>query len=228
LPKPGIGRMPAGWSRRVPEITICATLVAVGSLTARAPGSVAKGESALTPVQLWQLTRFGKKFLAQRVACHRAFFWRGRGRRSQRRRQIGRSDRRHAAEVSHESVDVAGRQSGQTIVHCLAHGTGRSAMTERMALRPLPFRLAGRISSNRTRVRVGQRNHVRLVEHGCLQSEGCRESSAARRSACDLNGLDDVPSTSEVHGVVMQPSRRRTGRRTTARARDASAEGSSQ
>jgi len=38
-------------------MTICATLVALGSLTARLPEMVAKGESALTPVQLWQLTQ---------------------------------------------------------------------------------------------------------------------------------------------------------------------------
>src|ERR1700733_6020091 len=49
--------MPCGSCRRVPEITICATFVAVGSLTARAPAIVAKGVSALTPVQLWQLTQ---------------------------------------------------------------------------------------------------------------------------------------------------------------------------
>ena len=45
----------------MPEITICATLVAVGSLTARAPVIVAKGEIALTPVQLWQLTQASSK-----------------------------------------------------------------------------------------------------------------------------------------------------------------------
>ena len=38
-------------------MTICATSVALGSLTARLPEMVAKGESALTPVQLWQLTQ---------------------------------------------------------------------------------------------------------------------------------------------------------------------------
>jgi hypothetical protein len=38
-------------------MTICAALVAVGSLTARLPEIVAKGESALTPVQLWQLAQ---------------------------------------------------------------------------------------------------------------------------------------------------------------------------
>jgi hypothetical protein len=41
-----------GVNRRVPEITICATLVALGSLTARVPDIVAKGDIALTPVQL--------------------------------------------------------------------------------------------------------------------------------------------------------------------------------
>src|ERR1700722_18262084 len=43
--------------RLVPEITICATLVAPGSLTAQAPVSVAKGEIELSPVQPWQLTQ---------------------------------------------------------------------------------------------------------------------------------------------------------------------------
>src|SRR4030081_1439356 len=38
-------------------MTICATLVALGSLTAQAPVSVAKGDSALSPVQPWQLTQ---------------------------------------------------------------------------------------------------------------------------------------------------------------------------
>jgi hypothetical protein len=35
----------------VPEITIWTTLVALGSLTAHAPVSVAKGEIELSPVQ---------------------------------------------------------------------------------------------------------------------------------------------------------------------------------
>jgi hypothetical protein len=43
--------------RLVPEITIWATLVAPGSLTAHAPVSVAKGEIELSPVQPWQLTQ---------------------------------------------------------------------------------------------------------------------------------------------------------------------------
>lgn len=56
LPNAGIDIAP-GVKRRVPEITICAILVAFGSLTARLPEIVANGESALTPVQLWQLTQ---------------------------------------------------------------------------------------------------------------------------------------------------------------------------
>src|SRR6476661_7933415 len=56
LPKAGIEMMSAGVRRVVPEITICATLVAAGSLTARAPAMVAYGEIALMPVQPWQLT----------------------------------------------------------------------------------------------------------------------------------------------------------------------------
>src|ERR1700758_2815918 len=55
-PNAGIDIAP-GVKRRVPEMTICATLVAVGSLTARLPEIVAKGESGLTPVQLWQLAQ---------------------------------------------------------------------------------------------------------------------------------------------------------------------------
>src|SRR5215470_12562915 len=55
-PNAGIDIAP-GAKRRVPEMTICATLVALGSLTARVPEIVAKGDSALTPVQLWQLTQ---------------------------------------------------------------------------------------------------------------------------------------------------------------------------
>src|ERR1700676_5815448 len=47
----------AGTCRLVPEITIWATLAAVGSLTAHAPVSVAKGEIGLSPVQPWQLTQ---------------------------------------------------------------------------------------------------------------------------------------------------------------------------
>ena len=49
--------MPGGVCRTVPEITICATLVAVRSFTARVPAIVAKGESGLTPVQSWQLAQ---------------------------------------------------------------------------------------------------------------------------------------------------------------------------
>ena len=44
--------MPAGACRIVPEITICATFVAVGSFTAREPLIVANCEIGLTPVQL--------------------------------------------------------------------------------------------------------------------------------------------------------------------------------
>src|SRR5215831_20906493 len=55
-PNAGID-IPPGAKRRVPEMTICATLVALGSLTARLPEIVAKGEIALTPVQLWQLAQ---------------------------------------------------------------------------------------------------------------------------------------------------------------------------
>src|SRR5438876_7804728 len=45
---------PEGVVRRVPEMTICATFTALGSLTARAPVNVAKGEMGLPPVQPWQ------------------------------------------------------------------------------------------------------------------------------------------------------------------------------
>src|SRR5271169_4381170 len=61
LPNAGIETTPCGSCRRVPVMTICATFVAVGSLTARAPVMVAKGVMALTPVQLWQLTQASAK-----------------------------------------------------------------------------------------------------------------------------------------------------------------------
>src|SRR5258708_36906738 len=50
-----------GVCRLVPEITICATFVAPGSLTAQAPVSVANGEIELSPVQPWQLTQAPSK-----------------------------------------------------------------------------------------------------------------------------------------------------------------------
>jgi hypothetical protein len=56
LPNAGIDIAP-GVKRRVPEMTACATFVAVGSLTARLPEIVARGERSLMPVQLWQLTQ---------------------------------------------------------------------------------------------------------------------------------------------------------------------------
>jgi hypothetical protein len=62
LPNAGIDIAP-GARRRVPEMMIWATLVAVGSLTARLPEMVAKGESSLTPVQLWQLAQACSKTL---------------------------------------------------------------------------------------------------------------------------------------------------------------------
>src|SRR5258708_31398667 len=55
-----------GVCRLVPEITICATFVAPGSLTAQAPVSVANGEFALSPVQLWQLTQAPSKTILPR------------------------------------------------------------------------------------------------------------------------------------------------------------------
>src|SRR5476651_2528603 len=55
-PNAGIETAPSV-CRLVPEMTICATLVALGSLTAQAPVSVAKGEIELSPVQPWQLTQ---------------------------------------------------------------------------------------------------------------------------------------------------------------------------
>src|SRR5437764_12631395 len=56
-PKAGMERTSGGVMRRVPEITICATFVALGSFTARAPVSVAKAEIGLTPLQSWQLAQ---------------------------------------------------------------------------------------------------------------------------------------------------------------------------
>ena len=62
LPNAGIDIAP-GVKRRVPEMTICATFVAFGSLTVRVPEIVATGDSALTPVQLWQLAQACSKTL---------------------------------------------------------------------------------------------------------------------------------------------------------------------
>src|ERR1700752_828211 len=56
-PNAGIDSAPSGVYRLVPAITICATLVAPGSLTAQAPVSVAIGETALSPLQRGQLTQ---------------------------------------------------------------------------------------------------------------------------------------------------------------------------
>src|ERR1700676_4022795 len=44
-----------------PDNTICATLVAVGSFTARLPMRVAREASGLTPVQPWQLAQAPSK-----------------------------------------------------------------------------------------------------------------------------------------------------------------------
>src|ERR1700730_11341301 len=57
LPNAGIETAPGGVRRFVPEITICVTLVALGSFTAHEPVSVARGLMALSPVQSWQLTQ---------------------------------------------------------------------------------------------------------------------------------------------------------------------------
>ena len=43
--------------RLVPDSTICATLVAAGSLTAQVPVSVAIGDTGLSPLQPWQLAQ---------------------------------------------------------------------------------------------------------------------------------------------------------------------------
>src|SRR5260370_18958283 len=54
---------PCGVWRAVPEITICATLVAAGSFTAQEPMRGAKGVIGLSPVQPWQLTQAPWKIL---------------------------------------------------------------------------------------------------------------------------------------------------------------------
>src|ERR1700689_3448663 len=56
-PKPGISGIPAGVERFMPASTICATLVACGSLTARAPVKVAYSLISLMPLHPWQLTQ---------------------------------------------------------------------------------------------------------------------------------------------------------------------------
>src|SRR5580658_8058695 len=48
---------PPALRRCAPESTIWATLMAVGSFTARVPVSVAKRVNGLTPLQLWQLAQ---------------------------------------------------------------------------------------------------------------------------------------------------------------------------
>ena len=51
------------------SLTICATLVALGSLTAQAPVSVAKGEIELSPVQPWQLTQAPSNTILPRASA---------------------------------------------------------------------------------------------------------------------------------------------------------------
>src|SRR5713101_3817410 len=55
--------------RFVPEITIWATLVAPGSLTAHAPVSVANGEIELSPVQPWQLAQAPSNTILPRASA---------------------------------------------------------------------------------------------------------------------------------------------------------------
>src|SRR5882724_11803695 len=50
-------RFPCGLSRVVPERMTCTTLVAVGSLTARAPVRFAWSSIGLVPLHPWQLTQ---------------------------------------------------------------------------------------------------------------------------------------------------------------------------
>src|ERR1700749_1613816 len=52
--------------RLAPEITTCATFVAVGSFTAPAPVRVASPMMGLTPVQPWQLTQAPSKIVLPR------------------------------------------------------------------------------------------------------------------------------------------------------------------
>ena len=53
----------------MPEITICATLVAAGSFTAQAPVSVAIGETVLSPLQPWQLTQAPSNTILPRASA---------------------------------------------------------------------------------------------------------------------------------------------------------------
>ena len=53
--------VPSEFCRFEPDNTICATLIAVGSFTARLPVRVAREASGLTPVQLWQLAQAPSK-----------------------------------------------------------------------------------------------------------------------------------------------------------------------
>src|ERR1700737_1168403 len=56
----------SGVCRLVPEITICATFVAPGSLTVQAPVSVVNGEIEFSPIQPWQLTQAPSKTILPR------------------------------------------------------------------------------------------------------------------------------------------------------------------
>src|ERR1700688_2861109 len=51
-----------------PLITVWATLIAVGSLTAREPVRVACGQISLLPVQLWQLMQAAAKIILPRIS----------------------------------------------------------------------------------------------------------------------------------------------------------------
>jgi len=104
-------------------MTICATLMAVGSLTARVPVSDAADCAALAPLQPWQpaqapaYTSLPWGFtLAVRLigGCGR----RGIG---SCRRQIRRRDRADRAHVGNQRRDVLGSQVFETGIDCFAH-----------------------------------------------------------------------------------------------------------
>src|SRR5262249_60925276 len=60
-PNAGMESPPSGTGRRVPETPTWATWMALGSLTARTPLSMANGDMALSPVQPWQLAQAPSK-----------------------------------------------------------------------------------------------------------------------------------------------------------------------
>src|SRR5665213_865317 len=96
--------VPCAVLRFTPLMMVCATLVAEGSFTARAPVSVAYLLSGLTPVQSWQLAQAPAKIFSPRGSRSAVTPWRcaaGAG------TALGRA----GGEISGEIIVAPGRQS---------------------------------------------------------------------------------------------------------------------